>query len=147
MIAVDSDDKKLEVARSLGADVVLRSDGGTAAAIRKASDGAGARLVLDMVGGDATLALGLKSMCPEGRLVIVGLAMGTLPVNFFALPYGAEVATSYWGTVTELAELVELARVGKIRVDVETFPLDAAPEAYARLRRGEIRGRAVIVPN
>ena len=99
-----------------------------------------------MVGADATLAVAAKSLRAEGRLVIIGLAMGTLPVNFFAVPYGAEVATSYWGTTTELVELVALARAGKIHVDVETFTLDQAPEAYAKLRRGEIRGRAVIVP-
>lgn len=146
VVAVDTDDRKLEAARKLGADVVVRSDGGAVEAIRKATSGVGAELVLDMVGAEATLALGAKSVRAEGRLVIIGLAMGTFPLNFFALPYGAEVATSYWGTVTELMELVALARAGKIRVDVEAFPLDQAPEVYERLRRGEIRGRAVIVP-
>jgi len=146
VIAVDTDDRKLESARKLGADVVIRSDAGAAEAIRKATSGVGADVVLDMVGADATLALGARSLRAEGRLVIIGLAMGTLPVNFFALPYGAEVATSYWGTVSELMELVALARAGKIRVDVEAFSLDRAPEAYERLRRGEIRGRAVVVP-
>jgi alcohol dehydrogenase, propanol-preferring len=146
IIAVDTDERKLEIARGLGADLVLRSDRGAAEAIRKETGGVGADVVLDMVGADATLATGAKALRAEGRLVIIGLAMGTLPVNFFAVPYGAEVATSYWGTVTELMELVALARTGKIHLDVETFPLDRAPEVYERLRRGEIRGRAVIVP-
>jgi propanol-preferring alcohol dehydrogenase len=146
VIALDLDERKLEVARTLGADVVVRSDAGAIDAIRKATDGVGAELVLDMVGADATLAIGAKALRAEGRLVIIGLAMGTLPVNFFALPYGAEVATSYWGTVAELTELVALARAGRIRLDVETFPLDQAPDVYARLRRGEIRGRGVVVP-
>ena len=43
-------------------------------------------------------------------------------------------------------EVVALARAGKIHLDVEAFSLDEAPEVYARLRRGEIRGRAVVVP-
>lgn len=146
VIAVDQDDRKLEIARMLGADVALRSDASTVDAIRKATSGVGADVVFDMVGADATLALGAKALRAEGRLVIIGLAAGTLPVSFFALPYGAEVATSYWGTVTELAELVALARTGKLRLDVEVFPLERATEAYARLRRGEIRGRAVITP-
>lgn len=146
VIALDKDERKLESARKLGADIVLRSDGGAVDAIRKATSGVGAELVLDMVGADATLAIGAKILCAEGRLAIIGLAEGTLPVNFFALPYGAEIATSYWGTVTELIELVALARARKIRVDVEEFALDQATEVYARLRRGEIRGRAVIVP-
>lgn len=147
VIAIDSDDRKLEVSRKLGADVALRSGAGAGDAIRKATDGVGAELVLDMVGADATLALGAAALRAEGRLVIIGLATGSLPISFFTLPYGAEVATSYWGTVTELGELVTLARAGRIHVDVQTFPLDHALDAYARLRRGEIRGRAVIVPS
>jgi alcohol dehydrogenase, propanol-preferring len=146
VIAVDTDPRKLEVAKGFGADVVLGSNAGTAEAVRKATAGIGAEAVFDMVGSDATLALGAKSLRAEGRLVIIGLALGTLPVSFFALPYGAEVATSYWGTITELMELVSLARAGKIRMDVETFPLAQAPQVYEKLRRGEIRGRAVIVP-
>lgn len=146
VIAVDTDERKIEIANALGADVALPSNAGTADAIRKATGGAGADVVFDMVGSDATLALGAKSLRAEGRLVIIGLALGMLPISFFALPYGAEVATSYWGTITELMELVSLARAGKIRMDVETFPLGQAPAVYERLRRGEIRGRAVIVP-
>ena len=145
VIAVDTDERKLEVARTLGADVLVRSEANAVENIRKATNGIGADLVLDMVGADATLALAAKALRAEGRLVIIGLAGGTLPVSFFALPYGTEVATSYWGTVPELIELVALARAGKIKVDVEAFSLDQAPEVYARLRRGEIRGRAVIV--
>jgi alcohol dehydrogenase, propanol-preferring len=146
VVAIDTDERKLEVARTLGADIVLRADADAAARVRDATNGVGADVVLDMVGADATLALAAKVVRAEGRLVLIGLGAGTLPVSFFALPYGAEVATSYWGTVTELIEIVALAKTGKIKVDVETFTLARAPEAYERLRRGEIRGRAVIVP-
>jgi propanol-preferring alcohol dehydrogenase len=106
----------------------------------------GAELVLDIVGSNATLDVGVKALRAEGRLVIIGLANGSVPATFFGMPYGAEIASSYWGTITELMELVGLARAGKLRVDVERFTLDQAPEVYQRLRRGEIRGRAVIVP-
>lgn len=146
VIAVDTDDKKLEAARRFGADVVIRSDDKAIAAIRAETGGIGADVVLDMVGADATLAIAARSLRSEGRLVIIGLAGGALPVSFFGVPYGAEVATSYWGTVTELIELVALARAGRIKLEVETFPLEQAAQVYDRLRRGEIRGRAVIVP-
>ena len=60
---------------------------------------------------------------------------------------GASVATSYRGTVTELAELVALAAAGRIRMDIERAPLDGALAAYAKLREGRITGRAVVVPS
>jgi alcohol dehydrogenase, propanol-preferring len=146
VIAVDTDERKLETARMLGADIVVKSDGGVVEAIRRATSGVGVELVLDMVGSEATLAIGAKALRAEGRLVIIGLAMGTLPLSFFGVPYGAEVATSYWGTVTELIELVALAKANRIKLDVETFPLAQAPAVYQRLRGGELRGRAVVVP-
>jgi propanol-preferring alcohol dehydrogenase len=145
VIAVDHDPAKLEIARRLGAETCIPAGDTAATAVRTASAG-GAELVLDMVGTDATLALGAKVLRTEGRLVIVGLGGGTLPLGFFGVPYGAEVATSYWGTVTELMELVSLARSGKLKLEVETFALADAMTAYAKLRRGEVRGRAVIVP-
>jgi propanol-preferring alcohol dehydrogenase len=146
VIAVDRDDATLEWIRSRGAHAAIRSDAGAADGVRKLTDQAGVELVLDMVGNEQTLALGARVLRPEGRLVIIGLGLGTLPVNFFALPYGAQVMTSYWGTATELMELVALAVASRIHLETERFSLDRAPEAYDRLRRGDVRGRAVIVP-
>ena len=148
VIAIDKDLGKLETARRYGADHCIPSghdDAATAATVRTIAGG-GAQAVLDFVGAEATLSLAAKLLRAEGRLVIVGLSGGALPVSFFGLPYGAQVATSYWGTVPELMELVALAREGRIALDVETFTLDEAMSAYAKLRRGELRGRAVIVP-
>jgi propanol-preferring alcohol dehydrogenase len=51
-----------------------------------------------------------------------------------------------WGTLPELAEVVALARTGAVRAQVECFTLRQAADAYRRLRRGEIRGRAVVTP-
>ena len=146
VIAVDKDDKKLEAARAAGAELAIKSSDAAVAEIRRHAGGIGAQVVLDIVGSNETLALASKVLRAEGKLVLVGLAGGSLPVSFFGLPYGASVATSYWGTITELMELVELARTNQIKLAVETFPLDRAIEAYDKLRRGEIRGRAVIVP-
>lgn len=146
IIAVDSNPARLETARSLGADAAVLSNPSAADAIKKIADGIGANVVLDMVGSEQTLQTAAKSLRAEGKLVIVGLAGGALPVSFFGVPYGAQVSTSYWGTLPELIELVSIARAGKLRVETEVFPLERAPEAYDKLRRGEVRGRAVIVP-
>ena len=43
--------------------------------------------------------------------------------------------------------MVALAEAGKIRTQVELFPLEQAPEVYQRLRDGKIHGRAVVTPN
>ncbi|HTL33647.1 MAG TPA: NAD(P)-dependent alcohol dehydrogenase [Kofleriaceae bacterium] len=147
VIAVDTDERKLQIASSLGADLVVRSGIQAVAAIRSATHNVGADVVLDMVGADATLALGAKALRSEGRLVLIGLAGGKISLGFFDVPYGAEVATSYWGTLTELMELVALARADKLRLEIETYPLSKVLAVYDKLRRGDVVGRAVICPD
>ena len=108
--------------------------------------GLGAELVLDLVGSDATLALAARLARVRGHLTVVGIAGGTLPFNFFGLPYECSVASTYWGSITELGEVLALARAGRIEAHVEEFPLSHALDAYDRMRAGTLNGRAVIVP-
>ena len=61
--------------------------------------------------------------------------------------YDVAVRSPYWGSRSELVEVLELARRGQVGVEVETFFLDEAPRAYQLLERGQIRGRAVVIPN
>ncbi len=148
IVAVDLADDKLALAREVGAAETVRADAEDAAAqVREATRGRGAELVLDLVGSDATLALAGQAGRSEGDLALVGLAGGTYPLSFFSQAYELAVATTYWGSAIELIEVIELARAGKIRAHVERFGLDRVGEAYARLRAGEIDGRAVVCPH
>lgn len=144
IVVVDKAEDKLKLAKRAGADEVLINDQTTVAKIRAMSGGQGAELVLDMVGSNDTLALGAGSLRAEGHLTIVGLSLGTLPLTFFGLPFGASVRTSYWGTIPELVELIALARAKKINANVETYPLGKAAQVYEKLAAGKISGRAVF---
>lgn len=77
----------------------------------------------------------------------VGVAGGTAQGSFFKNPYEATLTNSYWGTIQDLHEVVELYRAGSITPDVERFTMDNALEAYRRLRDGELDARAVVVPH
>ena len=147
IIAVDKDEGKLRLAKEMGADGVVRAGEGAPEEIRQATRGRGVEVVVDFVGADATLALAAKIARPQGHVTLVGLAGGTFPFGFFALPYECSLATTYWGSITELMEVIALAEQGRIDLHVERFPLDRAPDAYQRLRAGTVRGRAVIVPH
>ena len=68
------------------------------------------------------------------------MAVGTLPPE-------CSLTIPAWGTVAELAEVVALARAGAIYTEVERITLDDALDAYRRLRRGEVIGRAVVTPS
>lgn len=147
IIAIDTRADQLQRARELGAHHTVVAGDNALAEARALTGERGADLVLDVVGAEQTLLQGAKLLRMQGRLVIVGLAMGSLPVNFFSVPYGAQVATSYWGSITELMELVSLAQAGRLQLNVQRYPLQRAVEAYRDLREGRIQGRAVIVPS
>lgn len=146
IIAVDTRPEALDLAKNCGADLTVQAGPEAADQIRAATGGHGADLVIDFVGSDVTLALAAASARQLGDLTIVGIAGGTLPVSFFSVPYEVSIQTTYWGTRPELVEVLNLAGRGLVKPKVTTFTLDEAPDLYRRLRKGEIDGRAVVVP-
>ncbi|OZV80943.1 alcohol dehydrogenase [Micromonospora echinospora] len=147
VIAVDTRDEALALARECGADLALRSGEEAVAEIRAATPGGrGADVVLDFVGVDATLRMGAASARTVGDLTIVGIGGGTLPVSYFSVPYEVSIQTTYWGSRPELVEVLDLGARGLVRPKITTFGLDEAVDVYRRLQAGEVAGRAVIVP-
>lgn len=148
VVAVDVDEAKLHLAREHGADVAVAPADDAAARIADVAGELGPALVLDCVGSDDTLALAAAVVSNRSRVVVVGVAGGTLPFSFLTLPYECSIGTTFWGTIAELAEVVALARAGRITVELERIALDGALDAYARLEAGTFgSGRAVAVPH
>ncbi|MGC5022813.1 NAD(P)-dependent alcohol dehydrogenase [Micromonospora sp. DT47] len=153
IIAVDTSVAALDLATRMGAHHVVRADPEAVDRIREIVGPApdGADVVIDCVGVDPTLTTARSVVATGGQLLLVGLGGGTLPVRPVAdepptMPLETNVVIPFWGTRAELQELIALGRLGLVTADVQTFPLERAPEAYDLLRRGEIHGRAVIVP-
>ncbi|MCZ1006309.1 NAD(P)-dependent alcohol dehydrogenase [Streptomyces lydicus] len=147
VIALDVSDDKLRLAREVGAHETVLSDAGAASVVRKLTDGIGAEAVFDFVGTPPTVRTAGEVAAVEADISIVGIGGGALPVGFGYLPHAVSVNAPYWGSRTELVEVLALARSGAVSVHTETFSLDDAPLAYERLHAGEIIGRAVILPN
>lgn len=147
IVAVDVSESKLALAKELGADAAVRSTDDTVRQIYDLTGGRGAELVLDFVGADDTIAFGAQVVRSQGHLTVVGLAGGSYSFSAQSLPYATSLASVYWGSVTELAEVLALAADGKISAHIERFALADAVEAYERMRAGTLQGRAVIVPH
>ncbi|MFG3603381.1 NAD(P)-dependent alcohol dehydrogenase [Micromonospora chersina] len=153
IIAVDTSVAALDLASRLGAHDVVQAGPDSVDRIRAlvGPPPDGADVVLDFVGADPTVTTARQVVATGGQVLLVGLAGGTLPVRPVAdepptVPLETVVQVPFWGTRAELQEVIALARSGQLQADVQTFPLAEAPEAYELLRRGEIHGRAVIVP-
>lgn len=146
IVAVDVSADKLRLAREVGADEAVEAGAAAGEEIRELTSDLGVELVLDMVGSEDSMALGTQVARAQSHVTVVGLAGGKFEFAFGALPFEAQLTIPYWGSAVELAEVLDLARAGKIRAHVERFPLDRVEQAYARMREGTLDGRAVICP-
>jgi propanol-preferring alcohol dehydrogenase len=136
VIAVDRVEAKRRRAIDLGADEAVSPD----------ELDSPARVVLDFVGSDATLALATRVVERGGAVVQVGEGGGEVPFAFGRVPWEATFTTSVWGSSADLATVLGLAQSGQIDWHVETIPLEHADEALERLRRGDVLGRLVLTP-
>ncbi|MCL2468222.1 MAG: NAD(P)-dependent alcohol dehydrogenase [Micrococcales bacterium] len=146
VIALDIAQPKLDLAKDVGAHHAFLSDDSAADAVRAVVGAGGATAVFDFVAFQPTIDLAQAVTGPEGDVVLVGVGGGQARVGVLAAPYDSTIRAPYWGSRSELFEVLDLARAGTIHVETETFSLDDAPEAYRRLHDGTLRGRAVIVP-
>jgi alcohol dehydrogenase, propanol-preferring len=146
VIAVDLRREALELALDAGAGHAVLADDSLDAALRRATGSAGAGLVIDCVGSDATLQAAAAAVAPGGHVAIIGMAGGTLPMRRGGIPMETTAVISNWGTRAELAEVVDLARAGVLHIEVERVALDEVPAAYERLESGDVRGRVVAIP-
>ena len=146
VVGVDSTEARLKLARELGADDVVPSGPNAAAKIRELSGGVGASYVIDCVGIDATIATAVASLSRRGRVTMVGAGGGATPFDFYKIPAGAQLTTSLNGGSIALMDVVEMARLGRIKVLVDRYPLSAAKQAYDDFEHGRLVGRAVLMP-
>ena len=146
VVAVDTSEARLKLAREYGADDVVSSGPGAADQIRELSGGIGASFVLDCVGVNATLATGAAALSWRGRLAMVGAGGGSIPFDFFKIPPGAQLVTSLNGGSIALMEVVEMAALGRLKILVDRYPLSAAKQAYDDFEHGRLVGRAVLMP-
>ena len=147
VIVVDNNAARRDYALELGChDAIDGVDDNTARALRRAIGGRGAHAVLDFVGIDSTIAVGLGATRPTGAFGLIGAGGGTLTSDWTNhLPKGGEVFTFQGPTIADTREVIALAEAGLIRVDVDRFRFDQISEAYDALAGGKLRGRAVVV--
>jgi len=146
VVAIDTDERRRLLARELGADEVLGEEAAVADAVREATNGAGADVVLDFVGTDETHAAGLGMLARRGLYSVVGYG-GQVSVPSVGLVVGeTAIAGNLVGSWIDLWELLQLHGRGKVTLRTETYPLDEVNEVLQRLREGEVTGRAVLVP-
>ncbi len=147
-IVVDIDPVKREAALKAGAQAAIDPSAADAAKqIIEATKG-GAWAVIDLVGATRTVQLALDSLVKSGKLIIVGLFGGDITVPTPSFPLRAmTIQGSYVGSLTEMAELLDLVRRKRVPdLPVATRPLAAVNDALNELKAGKVIGRLVLTP-
>lgn len=105
------------------------------------------KAVLDLVGSSETMVFGYRHLLKTGLMVVVGEEGGKISIDYNDVHHGEQaVCASLWGSLEELREVVDMASSGRIRWDVQKYPLEAINQAIDDLAAGRIVSRAVIVP-
>lgn len=163
VVAAVSSEAKGEVAKKAGADAVViypreamdkDASKELANAFKAACGPEGANIVYDIVGGQYSEPA-LRAIAWEGRFLVVGFPAGIakMPLNLTLLK-SCDICGVFWGAFTardpqgfhaQVQELFDLMKAGKIDPLVsETFPLERAGEAIAKLEAREAVGKLVV---
>jgi len=89
----------------------------------------------------------LRATRKGGTVVCAGIHMSDIPAFPYEILWGERTVLSVANlTRRDGEEFLALAPKVPVRTEVETFPLEQANEALARVREGRINGAAVLVP-
>lgn len=90
----------------------------------------------------------LKATVKGGTVVCAGIHMSDIPSFPYRILWEERVVRSVANlTRRDAEEFLALAPKVPVHTETEIFPLAAANEALARLRAGDVRGAAVLVPD
>jgi NADPH2:quinone reductase len=156
VIGTGGDDEKLKVALDHGCDHVINYR--TAEfkdEVKALTDGRGADVIYDAVGGDV-FDQSLRCIAWDGRLLVIGFASGRIPAapaNLVLLKSCAVVGV-FWGAWSarepaanraNLDKVVDWWRQGIVRPNVShTFPLEKASDALYAVINRQVVGKAVV---
>ncbi len=156
VIAAASSQEKLDLAAEYGADHLINySDTSLKDGIRELTDGRGADVIYDPVGGELFDEC-LRAIAWRGRILVVGFAAGqisTVPANLPLLK-GCSIVGVFWGRFieeeAELAaknteELFRLVQDGHLKPHIsEIYPLEQAANALQAIAERRVKGRIVV---
>lgn len=156
VIAGVSDEARGKTATAVGADDVLVLSEGFSREVRGLTDGRGVDAVLDPV-GDWLFDEALRGLAPEGRILVVGFAAGSIPqlrvnrlllrnVSAVGVAWGAFLSLDSELLASQAATLDAMVSKGIVRPYIgATFAFEHIPEALTALASGRIAGKGVVV--
>jgi D-arabinose 1-dehydrogenase-like Zn-dependent alcohol dehydrogenase len=132
-----------DLAKKLGASVYIDSQSSNAA--EELQKLGGAQAILSTAPSSKAMSELIDGLAPTGKFMVVGISPDPISVTPLQLISGERALQgSAVGTPTDSEETMKFAELSGVRPMIETYPLEKAGEAFARLMSGKAQFRVVL---
>jgi D-arabinose 1-dehydrogenase-like Zn-dependent alcohol dehydrogenase len=129
-------------ARELGASTYIDSNSNPAQALQNLG---GAKAILATAPSSKAMSALIDGLAPNGKLIVIGAAFDPIEVTPVQLISGSRTIQGWAsGTPTDSEDTLRFAELSGVRAMIETYPLEKAEEAYARMMSGKAQFRVVL---
>jgi D-arabinose 1-dehydrogenase-like Zn-dependent alcohol dehydrogenase len=141
--AIGRGEENAVLAKKLGASVYIDSKATNAAeALQKLG---GAQVILATAPSSKAMSELIDGLGPNGKLMVIGATFDPIEVTPLQLISGSRTIQGWAaGTPTDSEDTLRFAELNGVRPMIETYPLEQAADAYARMMSGKARFRVVL---
>src|ERR1700726_1936452 len=141
--AIGRGSENVALAKKLGASLYIDSKATNAAeALQKLG---GAQVILGTAPSSKAMSELIDGLGPNGKLMVIGLSFDPIEVTPTQLISGNRTIQGWAaGTPTDSEDTLRFAQLTGVRPMIETYPLENADEAYARMMSGKAQFRVVL---
>jgi D-arabinose 1-dehydrogenase-like Zn-dependent alcohol dehydrogenase len=143
VIAIGRGSEGEALAKKLGASVYI--DGKATNAAEELQKLGGAKVILATAPNSKAMSELINGLGPNGKLIVVGATFDPIEVSPIQLITGSKTIQGWAaGTPADSEDTLHFAELTGVRAMIETYPLEKAAEAYARMMSGKAEFRVVI---
>ncbi len=141
--AIGRGSENAALAKKLGASVYIDSKSTNAVeALQKLG---GAQVILATAPSSKAMSGLIDGLGPNGKLMVIGVAFDPIEVTPVQLITGSRTIQGWAaGTAADCDDTLRFAELTGVRPMIETYPLEQAAEAYARMMSGKAQFRVVL---
>jgi D-arabinose 1-dehydrogenase-like Zn-dependent alcohol dehydrogenase len=143
VVAIGRGAETAPLAKKLGASLYIDTQSTNAAeALQKLG---GARVILATAPSSKAMSELFDGLAPNGELIVIGATFDPIEVTPVQLINGSRTIQGWAaGTPADSEDTLNFAEISGVRAMIETFPLEKAAEAYARMLSGKAEFRVVL---
>jgi D-arabinose 1-dehydrogenase-like Zn-dependent alcohol dehydrogenase len=143
VVAIGRGPENAALAKKLGASVYL--DSKTTKAAEELQKLGGAQVILATAPSSKAMSELIDGLGPNGKLVVIGATSDPIEVTPAQLITGSKTIQGWAsGTTADSEDTLHFAELSGVRPMIETYPLERAAEAYARMMSGDAQFRVVL---